>query len=295
MTLKMEFLMKRINKIIELLENEQPAYYVSTSDLSYECGKEMGSTWADYIRLDLEHGPLSIAGVKNFMRGLVDSGKTKSGHRTPAVIAELPFDLSSKEVAKSNVWIAKQLLACGVHGLLLCHAESDEAVKIIIEGIRYPIHKHKDFNLEVGKRGHGGEKFPADIWGVSPKEYINIADTWPLNPNGEIIIGVKMENKRAAENCEKVAAVPGLCFGEWGLGDMSLSYGYSEKPSFPLPKELAYVREKIWNACTNSGLYFLGIVTPETVKEHIDKGMMLIRAYEMESVKIGREYKMKKK
>ena len=76
---------------------------------------------------------------------------------------------------------------------------------------------------------------------------------------------------------------------------MSLSYGYPEKPSFPLPKELAEVRERIWKACTKSGLYFLGIVTPETVIEHIDKGMMLIRAYEMESVKIGREYKMTKK
>lgn len=287
--------MKRVNKVIELLQEDQPAYYVSTSDLSYENGKKMALTWADYIRLDLEHGPISIDGVKKFMTGLLDAGKTKSGHLTPAVIAELPFDLSSKEVAKSNVWIAKQLLACGVHGLLLCHAESHEAVKIIIEGIRYPIHFHEEVGLEIGKRGHGGEKFSSEIWGVTPTEYINIADPWPLNPNGEIIIGVKMENKRAAENCEKVSSVPGLCFGEWGLGDMSLSYGYAEKPSFPLPKELEEVREKIWNACTASGLYFLGIVTPETVKEHIDKGMMLIRAYEMESVKIGREYKMIKK
>ena len=287
--------MKRINKVIELLEQVQPAYYVSTSDLSYKNGKLMGSTWADYIRLDLEHGPLSLEGVKNFMLGLVDAGKTKSGHKTPAVVAELPFDLSSREVAQSNVWIAKQLLACGVHGLLLCHAESDQAVKEVIEGIRYPIHYNKDINLGIGKRGHGGEKFAAEIWGVSSKDYFHLADPWPLNPNGEIIIGVKMENKRAAENCERVSAVPGLCFGEWGLGDMSLSYGYEEKPSFPLPKELEEVRERIWNACKKSNLFFLGIVTPETVKDHIDKGMRLIRAYEMDSVKIGREYTMVKK
>lgn len=282
---------KRINKAIELLEQGQPVYYDSTSNFTYENGKAMASTWADYIRLDLEHGAFDMAGVDQFMRGLVDGGPTASGHRTPTIIAELPFDGSSREVVLANAWIAKQLLARGVHGLILCHAESPEGVQALIEAIRYPIHPSDPVGrLGIGLRGHGGEKSAAHIWGVEQKEYMQKADPWPLNPNGELLIGVKMENRRAAERCVETTRVPGLAFGEWGLGDMSLSFGYAEKPAFPLPPELEEVRTKIWNACMDAGLYFLGIVTPETVTTLIDRGMRLCRAYDLKAVEIGRAY-----
>ncbi len=282
---------KRINKAIELLEQDQPVYYDSTSNFTYENGKAMASTWADYIRLDLEHGAFDMPGVDQFMRGLVDGGPTQSGHRTPAVIAELPFDGSSREVVAANAWIAKQLLARGVHGLILCHAESPEGVQALIEAIRYPLQASDPAGkLGIGLRGHGGEKSAAHIWGVEQKDYMRKADPWPLNPDGELLIGVKMENRRAAQRCEETARVPGLAFGEWGLGDMALSFGYAEKPSFPLPPELEEVRTRIWNACKEAGLYFLGIVTPETVTSLIDRGMRLCRAYDPKAVEIGRQY-----
>ena len=46
-------------------------------------------------------------------RGLKDSGPTKSGHKSPAVIAELPFDGINKENVQANSWIIKQILAKG--------------------------------------------------------------------------------------------------------------------------------------------------------------------------------------
>ncbi|GAB6041589.1 HpcH/HpaI aldolase family protein [Endothiovibrio diazotrophicus] len=283
--------MKRINKIIELLERDQPVYYDSTSDFTYENGVRMASTWADYIRLDLEHGPFDLGGIDRFMQGLVAGGPTAGGHRTPAIVAELPFQGSSREVVESNVWIATQLLARGVHGLLLCHAESPEAVRALVEGIRYPLQPVDErLGLAIGRRGHGGEKGAAAVWGVTPKEYMRRADPWPLNPEGELVIGVKMENRRAAEHCEETARVPGLCFGEWGLGDMSLSFGYAEKPDFPLPAELEAVRLRIWNACRDAGLRFLGIVTPQNVTELIDRGMRICRAYDLKAVEIGKRH-----
>ena len=45
---------KRINRAIELLENDQPIYYTglhsfSRDFLTYEQGKKDSATWADYI------------------------------------------------------------------------------------------------------------------------------------------------------------------------------------------------------------------------------------------------------
>ena len=127
---------KRVNKAIELLEQDQPVYYTgshTTIGLDYEAGKEAANTWADYINIGMEHGPLDLVGLGNFMRGLVDAGPTNSGHQTPAVVVELPVDGSSPDVIRANAWQLRQLLATGVHGLLLCHAESPEAVKALVE------------------------------------------------------------------------------------------------------------------------------------------------------------------
>jgi 4-hydroxy-2-oxoheptanedioate aldolase len=115
--------MPRINRCIELFEQNQPVYYIAPDDRSYEGGQQMAHTWADYIVYDIEHHPFDMTQLRAFMAGLIAGGPTKSGHRTPAVIVTLPFDGTSPDVVRANSWVIKQVLACGVHGLLLVHAE----------------------------------------------------------------------------------------------------------------------------------------------------------------------------
>ena len=105
---------KRINKAVELLEQDQPVYYTGShtgAKLSYEAGKSMTGTSADYINVGMEHGSFDMAGLDNFMRGLVDGGPTNSGHRTPGVIVEIPVDGSSADVIRANAWQFRQVLA----------------------------------------------------------------------------------------------------------------------------------------------------------------------------------------
>ena len=103
----------RINKIIDLIKIGQPVYYISTSEFTYKNGKKLAKTWADFIRLDTEHSSCNWDGIADFMRGLNDGGPTKSGHKTPAVFAELPFEGLNKEIVRANSWIIKQILAKG--------------------------------------------------------------------------------------------------------------------------------------------------------------------------------------
>ena len=70
---------KRINKAIELLSQGQPNYHTMANDKSYEGGKKMAQTWADYITYDMEHNPLDIPRLARFMQGLVDGGRRKAG------------------------------------------------------------------------------------------------------------------------------------------------------------------------------------------------------------------------
>ncbi len=266
----------RINKAIELLEQDQPIYYVGShfgEELSYEAGKRMAKTYADYINVGMEHGSFDMAGLDQFLLGLVDGGPTNSGHRTPAVMVELPVDGGSEEIIRANAWQIRQILARGVHGLLLCHAETPGAVKAFVESCRYPFKTiGVGSNLGVGRRGSGGQGSAAEIWGVSPDEYLDKADPWPLDPNGEIMLGLKIENRRALENVEVTTRIPGIAFAEWGQSDMHMSFGYGKAHPEPRPPEVQAARDRVFAACKGAGLRFLEGFTADTAAQKIDEG-----------------------
>jgi 4-hydroxy-2-oxoheptanedioate aldolase len=280
--------MPRINRVIELLAAGQPVYCTTVEELTYEQGVEQAGTGADYLTVDVEHHPFEPRALLAFMRGLVDGGPTRTGHRTPAVIVTLPMDGTDEHAVRANAWMIKQTLAAGVHGLLLCHAETPAAVKAFVEAARYPFRATVD-GLGVGRRGSGGQEQAAAIWGLSHLEYLDRADVWPLNPGGELILGLKIENRRALENAEASAAVPGLAFAEWGPGDMGMSFGYRDAHDPPYPPEMMAARARVKAACERAGLAFLDLVSPDNVTAQLDAGVR-VGAATPEAAEIGRRH-----
>jgi len=203
---------KRINRAIELLASGQPIYYTGGHG-GYEEGKKMAGTWADYINYEMEHGPLDFTALRGFMKGLVDAGPTRSGHRTPTVIATLPVLGVSAAHMHANFWVVQQALLTGIHGILLCHARDPEAIKIFVSSARY-VNSKAHPGLPEGMLGNGSQGYASSIWGITPAEYMKKADPWPLNPEGEFLLGLKVEDKYALANAEKVTSVPGIGFAE---------------------------------------------------------------------------------
>ena len=174
----------RINRCIELYESGEPLYYTGMSErLTYERGREMVGTFADFILVEFEHHGLDTRGLVDFMQGLRDAGPTPTGHLTPTVLCTLPVNGLSEDVVRANDWQIRHILAAGVHGLVLCHARTPEAVRAFVEAVRYP---HAQLGvgegLGEGTRGMGGQGIAAEIWGLDPMDYIRKADPWPLNP-----------------------------------------------------------------------------------------------------------------
>src|SRR5882672_1686932 len=69
-------------------------------------------------------------------------------------------------------------------------------------------------SLVAGCTGRGSEATGAPVWGISPGEYLACCDPWPLNPEGELLLGVKLESPEGIANSEEIIAVPGLGFAE---------------------------------------------------------------------------------
>jgi 4-hydroxy-2-oxoheptanedioate aldolase len=267
---------KRVNRAIELLEQGQPIYYTGShegTDGSFEQGVKDAQTWADYISYDMEHAPFDVKGLADYMRGLAKGGPTKSGHRTPAVIVNVPVNGTDEASVRANAWMFQQVLATGVHGILLCHADTPGAVRAFVEAVRFPAYG--------GRRGVHGNPTASRIWGISADEYGEKADAWPLNPKGELLLGLKLEDKYALENADANAKVPGVGFAEWGPG-------VKNGPG-PLPPQLQAARARVLAATKASKIFFLNTVNATNVVDMIKEGVM-IGTGSQEAAEIGRKY-----
>jgi 4-hydroxy-2-oxoheptanedioate aldolase len=131
----------------------------------------------------------------------------------------------------------------------------------------------------------------AQIWGVSQKEYLEKADVWPLNPNGELMLGLKIEDKKALANVEESLKVPGIAFAEWGPGDMALSQGVPFAPAEgpDAPEVMRKARARVLAACKANKIFFLNSVRPDTVVTELEDGVMIGAGGEQAAV-IGRKY-----
>jgi 4-hydroxy-2-oxoheptanedioate aldolase len=285
---------KRINKVIELLAAGQPAYYAqipAPATGAYEKGKEMAQTYADYITYEMEHGAFSIPNLREFMRGLVDGGPTKSGHRTPAVIVTLPVTGIDEYELRANRWMIDQVLSSGVHGILLCHARSVEAAQYFVRSARYPTQMSgASGSVAEGLRGSGSQAFASQIWGISGQKYTEVAEPWPLNPDGELLLGLKIEDRHALENAERITHVPGIGFAEWGPGDMAMSLGVQMGRGSRQAPEMIAARKRVLDATKAAKIAFLNTVTVDTVTQMIDEGVRLGAGGGAEAADKGRKY-----
>ncbi|MGE0848769.1 MAG: aldolase/citrate lyase family protein [Hyphomicrobiaceae bacterium] len=310
----------RINKAIELLAEGQAIYYVGQHTghvLTRAQGLKDARTWADYINVGMEHGAFDMAGLAEYMAGLVEGGPTASGHRTPAVIVEPPVRGIDEASVRANAWQFRQILARGVHGLILCQAEAPGAVRAFVEAARYPHHgQGVDPSLPnplermrgatvavgrgdgergrpllgVGSRGRGSETTAAPIWGVSQPDYMQLADPWQLNPRGELILGVKLESPEGVANCDAILAVPGLAYAEMGPGDLGLSFGHTTMQRDPYPPELQEARQRVFAACRANGIAYLEGCTPQNIAARLDEGVRVIAGQNPETAAVGRAH-----
>jgi 4-hydroxy-2-oxoheptanedioate aldolase len=310
----MNYKPKRLNKCIELWEAGCPIFYDTYApsglvDDAYETGKSMAKTYADAINYECEQGVFDLSNLRRFMQGLVDGGPTKSGHRTPMVFASLPVTGRNRAYMEANSWVIAQALAAGVQAIDICHARDPGAIEMAVAAMRYPFHNVPNTPEQKieGLRGNGSEAFAAHIWGVTVNKYLHLADVWPLNPRGEICLGLKIEDHWAQANASKTLAVPGVCFAEWGGGDSTMSdVGLAAFPEDALPRRpggggggpsrmlqnpvLEKARLSVLAACKANNIKPLNMGNGRTPLENFKQGTMVMGSRDEDAILECREY-----
>ena len=94
-----------------------------------------------------------------------------------------------------------------------------------------------------------------------------MADPWPLNPDGELMLGLKIEDRHCLPNADRTAAVPGLAFAEWGPGDMGMSFGDPDAHDPPYSPQMDEARGIVQDACRKAGLAFYSSWADDSMTE----------------------------
>lgn len=189
----------RINRLIEALERGRPAL---TNDV-----------WAF---VDQEHGPYVIDQLGERLRDMA-AVRTPEGQQRLAPIVRIPTE-GDQDVR----WVIKQVLERGAMGIIVPQVENAAQATRIVQAVRYPQRRDARYPTPVGRRGFAGAP---RTWGLSVLDYIEVADVWPLNPRGELIVLPMIENAEGVRNVRAILEVPGVGGVLVGPNDLSMGLG----------------------------------------------------------------------
>ena len=125
---------------------------------------------------------------------------------------------------------------------------------------------------------------------VDNAEYIRRADPWPLNPDGELLLGIKIESARGVQTIEQMLSVPGIGYAEMGPGDLHMSYRITRLPGPYTDPRIIEARQRVKAACDANGVRFLEGATPDTIKQVIDEGARVISGQRLDTAEAGRAH-----
>jgi len=157
----------------------------------------------DFLWIEMEHSPLTLETVRSMI--LATRG-----------LKAMPFT----RVPVNEPWTAKRALDIGSLGVIFPFTSTRELAEQAVKSCKYP---------PQGIRGYG-PAMAAARWEMSGSDYAKFA-------NENVLVVVIIEQKRAIDNIEEIASVPGVDVLFIGVNDLSFSLGVGGKTNDPIVEE----------------------------------------------------------
>ena len=198
----------------------------------------------DWLFIDCEHGAL--------------------GTDTAAQIASASLAVGVTPIVRvpgKEHWLASRMLDNGAQGIVVPHVDSAEEAKHVADACRFP---------PLGHRSMGGGLQQTGFATMPVGEAARIV-------NGETLVVVMIESPKGVENCDAIAAVPGIDALLIGTNDLSFELGIPGKFDDP---RIADAYRKVIASCRKHGKFagMGGMYTPELLARHIAMGVQLVLA-----------------
>ena len=258
----------RLNKLIELFENDEPAFGVLSFDYSLINARSLASSGLDFVFIDMEHAPFDVERLREFLLGMTNKRAIMDkGSLQPDVVpfVRIPAAGGSEELIAQ----AKQVLDVGVFGIFFPAIHTREQAELAVRATRYPQYNNADDYEPAGLRGRN----PSDAvwyWGIS--DYHAKADVWPLDPEGELLAMMFIESAEGAENIEEIITVPGVGGIFIGPSDLSTSMGYAS----PVAPEVEEAIQRVLQACLDNDVPCAITTGAGSVEERVEQGFSFV-------------------
>jgi 4-hydroxy-2-oxoheptanedioate aldolase len=266
-----------LNKVVAKLEAGQPVTGIwclsrdpanARSLVEYngfpDAEQALTQPMIDFLVVAMEHYPYDLSELRAFSNGLVSRREVLAkGNLQPnlAWFVRIPAEGSQPVHA-----MIKQVLDIGSHGVVVPFVRTAEEAREIVRACRYVRPEGDPYAEPRGNRGFSPAiaKFH---WGVSVAEYYERADVWPLNPDGDLMVILMIEDPIGLANIEEIVRVPGVGAIFFGPGDFTVTSGRQGDPGFDPTEAEATIRK----ACAAAGVPFLGFANASNIRQRIEE------------------------
>ena len=262
----------RLNKVIELLEQGRVVF---GGGMAWTGNIDEAMAFADmgydFVIFEMEHEGFHLPGLRLSLQFLLDRKRIATkGTLQPEVIPLVRIPPNARE---RNQWIIKQALDTGVFGLVMPHMDTVEQAQAAVIASRYPQAVGVPDSEPVGERGWWYRLAPR-YWGLSVQEYYDVADLWPLDPRGEILLMPIIEGIQGVRNLPAILRdVKGIGAIWAGPGDLSIELGTRGNMSDPRVEEGI---QQILKTCKEFNVPCAAFAGPGDVEKRIEQGFRII-------------------
>jgi 2-keto-3-deoxy-L-rhamnonate aldolase RhmA len=229
------------NPVRKRLREGNPVIGLTITVNSVEVAAQGADMGFDFLWIEMEHSPVSLETLRQIVLA------TRGARAVP--FARVPVN---------EIWMAKRVLDMGVCGVMFPFTSTPELAEQAGVACRYP---------PVGRRGSG-----AVLASFSWPERSGYHDSADSN----VMVITVVEEARAVERIDEIAAIPGIDVLFIGTSDLSFSLGLRGEQDHPrLRESIARVAE----AGQRHGK-FLGMPlrNPDRIRDYMQQGFLFFQA-----------------
>jgi 4-hydroxy-2-oxoheptanedioate aldolase len=203
----------------------------------------------------MEGNPFALPQIEQALADLKPAGADK-----PRCLPVVRIDYYGDQDYKHLV---SGLLNQGLGGIIVPMMDNVADVINAVAAMRLPPRNDMPDALRYpyGNRGwNAGAAYR--LWGLNANQYATIADVWPLNPQGELMVFIMIETPTAVREIRNILAVPGVSGVLIGGADLSMAMGLGNPgPNYNIPEVEAEI-QKVADACVDMGKLCGSYISP---------------------------------
>ena len=258
------------NRVASLLADGQVVFGIFSGERTPETAMEMAQQeLADFIFYSLERGPFDLPTMSAYQEALSPPDARGSANPHPVLLRIPPIRDGLDEAAERTA----AGLDAGTYGIVFPHVETADEARHAVASM-----------TAAGAGGLRGDADPeaARVFGVSPEDYAARAGVWPLDPAGELVSFLLIEDVIGIENALEITSVPGISIVSPGPGDLRRAYeGDMDAVEAAIQTVLA--------ACLEAGVPCGITAGPDDIAMRIEQGFRVFIVTSPEALAVGHQ------